>query len=50
VKVKRQYNPRPPAAVNVLQRRIYGVSGYLRSITRRRLRLVAKFGENLNGR
>ena len=42
MKVKRQFSPRPPAAVHVLQRRLYGRSGYLRSTSNRRLRLCAK--------
>lgn len=41
-KVKRIRAPRPPAALHVLTRRIYGDSGYLRSVVRRRMRLCAK--------
>jgi hypothetical protein len=34
---------RPPAAVNVLMRRIYGDSAYKRSVKERRLKLCRKF-------
>lgn len=38
----RKSRPRPPEATRILMRRIYGDSGYRRSTTHRRLRLVAK--------
>jgi hypothetical protein len=40
--MKRHFNARPPLALHVLHRRIYGHSGHMRSTTMRRLRLVIK--------
>jgi hypothetical protein len=42
MKIARIHLPRPPAAVHVLMRRIYGDSAYKRSVNPRRLRLIAK--------
>jgi hypothetical protein len=42
MRVQRIFQPRPPLAIHFRYRRIYGDSGYMRSVTRVRLRLVKK--------
>jgi hypothetical protein len=42
MKARRIFTPRPPAALHVRERRIYGTSGFLRSVNRRRLKLCAR--------
>ena len=42
MKARRIFSPRPPAAVRILMRRIYGDSAYMRSTTSRRLRMCKK--------